>query len=127
VSVRYRWIDGVACEENDWARIEGLLAARGYISLNRWTSRVLLAEDAEGIVGFHVFQLIPYTGPLYVRPSARGTDVAAKLADDMLTFLAEAQVRGFIVIADSPFSAKLCKDRGMTELKSPVFVMGGEG
>jgi hypothetical protein len=125
--VRYRWIDGIACEESDWEMIESILEVRGYWSLNRVTSRILLAEDDEGIVGIHCFQLLPYTGPLWLRPSARGKGVAEKLADDMLDFLKEAQVRGFLVIADSPHSAKLCRERGMTELKSPVFVMGGEG
>jgi GNAT superfamily N-acetyltransferase len=125
--VRYRWINGPEASAEEWDRIEGLLAARGYMSLNRFLSRILLAEEEEGIVGFHIFQAVPYAGPLWVRPSVRGKGIAEKLADDMLTFLAEIHVRGFLVIADSPHSAKLCRERGMTELKSPVFVMGGEG
>ena len=125
--VQYRWIDGPTATELEWERIDSLLESRGYWSLNRCLARILIAEDDEGIVGFHIFQAIPYAGPLWVRPSARGTDVTQKLADDMLEFLADAQVRGFLVIADSPHSAKLCRERGMMQLKSPVFVMGGEG
>jgi GNAT superfamily N-acetyltransferase len=125
--INYRWIHGPQASQEDWEKIELLLASRGWISLNRPTSSILIAEDDDGIAGFHIFQFLPYAGPLFVRPSARGKGVAEKLADDMLEALAQAQARGFIVIADSPHSAKLCRDRGMNELKSPVFVMGGEG
>jgi hypothetical protein len=128
MEVGYRWVDGPTCTQEDWDAIETVLVERGWMSLNRATTRILFAEDGAGaLVGFHVFQLIPYCGPLYVVAEARGTGIAEKLADEMLDFLAEVHVRGFITVADSPHSQKLCKMRGMTEIESPVFAMGGKG
>jgi hypothetical protein len=40
----------------------------------------------------------------------------------MVEFLTDAKARGWIVIADSPEAKKLCEDRGMTRVKSPVYI-----
>ena len=122
-----RWVDGPMATDADWDRIEGILAARGWMSLNRATTRILIAEDENGIAGFHVFQMIPYCGPLYVRPSLWGTGLAENLADAMLDFLADVQARGWLVTAESPHAAHLCEERGMTKLTIPVYVMIGPG
>jgi len=126
--VIYRWIDGPDASVEDWDRIEGLLAAKGWMSLNRLTSRILMAEDADGVLlGFHVFQMVPYCGPLYVKPSVRGTGVAEELADKMLSFLIDVQARGWLVTAESTHAEKLCVARGMKRVESPVYVMMDPG
>ena len=120
--VTYRWVNGFDASPAEWDRIESLLATRGWMALNRATSRIRIAESASGeLLGFHVFQLIPSAGPLFVTPSARGTGIAERLADDMVEFFVESEARGWIVIAGNPVSAKLCEARGMKRLAMPVY------
>lgn len=119
--VQYRWLDGPMASQEDWDRIELLLSTRGWMSLNRLTSRILIAEREGQLVGFHVFQLVPSAGPLWVKPSDRGSGVAEHLADEMLAFFAETCARGWMVVATNPSSAKLCETRGMHLIKSPVY------
>lgn len=127
--VTYRWIGGVdsehgpAATKEEWDRIEGILVVRNWMSLNRPTSQVLLAEDAEGqLLGFMVLQLVPHPEPLFVIPSQRASGIAEELADRMLTFMVSIQTRGWMVVADNPAAAKLCEARGMTKLDCPVYV-----
>lgn len=122
--VRYRWIDGPTATDADWDRIESICAARGWASLNRQTSRVLLVER-DGQMGFIVLQLFPMVGPQFLPPSMRGEGIAEELNDRMWQFLTEAQARGFLVVADSPHTEWACRARNMNEIKSPVFSMGG--
>jgi len=120
--ITYRWIDGPNASQKDWDKIESILAARGWSSLNRPTSRILVAEADGELAGFHVFQLYPHAEPQWVRPRYRGTEISATLADKMLEFLMDVKVRGFMVIADSEFAVALCEQRGMTKLESPVYI-----
>jgi hypothetical protein len=123
---RYEWVDGPTCSDSDWERIESILAARGWLSLNRLTTRVLLAYSESGeLLGFNILQMMPYVGPLYVKPSARGTGLAEDLVDQMMIFLADIQARGFLAIAQSPHTEKLCLQLGLKKVESPVFIMGG--
>lgn len=123
--VRYRWVNGWEATKEDWDRIEDILATRGWMSLNPNTSRIRIAEDDDGLVGFHVLQMVPHAGPLFVAPRARATGIADKLADDMLEFLTEVHARGWIVIAESEHAKKLCEARGMTLVEHPVYTAGG--
>jgi len=118
-----RWIDGPTASQEDWDAIEGVLATRGWMSLNRLTSRICVKERAGEIIGFHVLQMVPVAGPLYVQPKYRGTGLAAELADDMLSFLVEIQARGWVVFVESAHAAKLCEERGMTKVEQPVYAM----
>ena len=121
--VTYRWIDGPTATQEEWDRFEDILVARGWMSLNRPTSRVLVAEDEHGdLLGFFVMQLVPHTEPLWVRPSKRGSEIAEILADKMLTFMLEVQARGWMLVADNPIVAKMSEQRGMTRVESPVYV-----
>lgn len=125
--VTYRWIDGPTCSDADWERIDSILATRGWMSLARSTSKILVAEHGDKLLGFSVLQMTPQVGPLFVAPSARGSGVAEDLSDQMLDFLVSIQARGWFVVADSPFVSKICDERGMTKLQSPVYVAGGMG
>jgi hypothetical protein len=122
--VNYRWLDGISASTEEWDRVESLLATRGWASINRRTSRILFAENAKGeLLGFEIFQMVPYVGPLWVRPSERGSGLAEDLSDRMLDFMTEIQARGWLVTAESPYAEKLCVDRGMTKVVTPVYVM----
>jgi acetyltransferase (GNAT) family protein len=116
-----RWLHGTELTEDEWDRIDRILQAQGWSSLNRQTTFLWLAEDEHGIAGFMVCQLHPLVGPAYARPSARGTGLAAELADDMVAKLQELEARGWLVIAESAHAAKLCEERGMTRVTEPVF------
>lgn len=120
--VRYRWIDGPTATEEEWQRIDDVLANRGWASLNRQTTRILVAERGNEFA-FHIFQLVPYCGPLYLPRSMRGTGIAEELADQMMAFLVENNARGWLVTAESPHAAKLCENRGMMRVPYPTYVM----
>jgi hypothetical protein len=126
--IRFEWIDGPEmpnaprpATDEEWDAIEDVCAARGWMSLNRTLTRVLCAKRGDEIVGFHVMQLAPHAEPLYVATAERGTELAAQLADRMVEFLISIKARGWFVVADSPFAKKMCEERGMAKVKSPVY------
>ena len=135
--VTFRWVDVHATArdteafrrmEEDFERIEAILSVRGWASLNRATSRVLIAEDAQGaIVAFIVFQMVPYTGPLFVAPSRRGSGVAEEMCDRMFQWLGEMQVRGWIATAESAHAAEIMEKYGMKKMDAPLYVMPNPG
>jgi hypothetical protein len=122
-----RWVDGPTCSDTEWTeaiyKIESIMSTRGWMSLNRYTSRIRVAEDEEGnLKGFFVFQFLPSCGPMWVAPSERGSGLADELADDMQSFLEESKARGWIIICDNPVAAKMCQAREMKKVESPVYV-----
>lgn len=125
--VQFRWIEGRECPLELWDKIDKILESRGWASLNRETSRILLAEHEGKIVGLNVFQMVPFAGPLFVVPSLRGTGLAEELADRMLEFLRGAGARTWIATAESPHAARLCESRGMKEIDMPLFAAGNPG
>lgn len=116
-----RWIDGVSASKEEWERIDKFLESRGWMSLNRETSRIWVAEEDEKIVGFFVLQWTPQAGPMYVIPSKRGSGLADELADDMLSYLIGAEARGWFIVADSPHVPAMCEARGMRKISAPVY------
>lgn len=120
--VTYRWIDGPDASQADWDEIDRKLAARGWMSLNRATSRIRVAERGGKIVGVYCLQLLPHIEPLLVDRQERGTGVAEQLVDDMQNFLVEAKARGFMAVCEHPLAAKMCEDRGMVKVPYPVYV-----
>jgi Acetyltransferase (GNAT) domain len=126
--VRFEWLDGPDSQgprpatREEWDHIDEILAARGWMSLNRQMTRVLVAKREDTIVGFHVLQLIPHTEPLYVDPGERGTELAANLADGMVKYLTDVKARGWMVLAGNPHTEKLCKERGMVKVANAVYV-----
>lgn len=109
----------------DWNRLQALdpvLQSRGQAALNQYTSRAIGMYDGEGLVGFVVLQLYPFLGPLWVDPTYRGQGVPDKLADEIIGWLEKMDTRGYLAIADSPFTVKLCERVGMKRVESPVFI-----
>ena len=104
------------------SQIDAIIKRSGWIPINDHVAKILVAIDAGSVVGFHVLQMFPHAEPLWVDPAYRGEGVAEELADRMLEFLDSIGARGFMVIADSPHAEKLCKERGMKRVTSPVYI-----
>lgn len=117
----FRWIDGPSATDAEWEKIDAILANKGWASLNRPTTRLLVVEDGDRILGFICLQLFPHTEPLYVTPSQRGTGLAKELSDQMLEYLKKVEARGWMAIADSPFAAEMCEKAGMVKVDAPVY------
>jgi hypothetical protein len=126
--ITFEWLDGPEsggarpATQAEWDAIDEVCASRGWMSLNRQMTRVLVAKRGDDIVGFHVLQLIPHTEPLYVDPKERGTELAADLADGMVKYLTDVKARGWMVLAGNAHTEKLCKERGMVKVANAVYV-----
>ncbi len=121
--VEYRWIDGDEAVE----RLGKTLESQGWTPLNAATSRALIAEENDEIVGFFILQLFPMAGPIYCVPEARNGKISRELAEQMRQFLVDIEARGYMAICDSPVSERICKAKGMKRIESPVYMMVGSG
>lgn len=98
------------------------------MAINRETTRAIAAFHGEQLVGFFCVQLIPHLEPLFVDPSARGTDVGVNLVSQMVDYLKESDARGAMLFAENPYSEKLAEHFGMERINFPVYLkvnMGG--
>ncbi len=121
--VQFRWVKGWEATDDEWNRVESIVEARGWMTLNKNTTRILLAETAVGVLaGFLVLQAVPHAEPMFVAPSFRGSGVAEELSERMQAFMAEVKIRGWMVVAETPFAEKLCEAGGMTRVDKPVYV-----
>jgi len=118
----YRWLEPAeldlvneACRKHGYAQLN--------INPDRPTARVLGAFWDEQLIEVFCFQLYPVLGPmLKVEPTFRDDGTTARtLAKIMHDFLEEAQARGYLAIADSPMTERLCERYNMKRLESPVF------
>jgi len=127
--ITYRWIDGPLSTDMDWARVDEVLASRGWSPLNREMSRIYIAEAKGKIIGISVLQMLPFAGPLFVEKGYRGNDngVAEQLAADSIQYLIDCNARGWFVVADSPHVPRLCEKHGMFKVTSPVYITLGVG
>lgn len=128
MDLKYRWLDSTPefNDETAWHKIEEILKFRGWMSLNRMTSRILLVEDFEQVLlGFICFQLVPYVGPIWMHPSERGNGIAEEMARQMWEFLVSVHARGWLAGAESSHGAKLCELFGMTKIEHPMYVVVG--
>jgi hypothetical protein len=117
----YKWLTGQEAID----AVDHILWEKGWTALNANTSRVRAAfNEHDRCVGFTCLQLFPHVGPQWVADDYRGTGISEQLADDMWDFLKEVECRGFLVIADSPHSEKLCKSKGMVLVTAPVYKAG---
>jgi GNAT superfamily N-acetyltransferase len=120
--ITYRWIEGSAATEEEWDRLEAILASNSWMALSREASMVLVAEYADSIVGFCVLQVIPHLEPLYVAPEFRGSDIAVRLADQAVEYMHKINARGWVSVAQHPVAARLCEREGMKQIQHPVYV-----
>jgi hypothetical protein len=123
--VTYRWLDGPTATQDEWDKLELILASRGWMSFNRQVTRILVAECGTKLAGFFGMSLVPHAGPLFVSPSFRGTTVANELAERMNEFFVETHARGVIIVAESPMVERMCEQRGMIRVTKPIYVLVG--
>jgi hypothetical protein len=99
------------------------MAKQGWAMLNVATARVAGIFDGDRLIKTLTLQLFPVLGPLLEHNRKPDSGEATReLVSFMETYFLEAQARGWMVIADSPITERLCKRYGMTEMKSPVFM-----
>lgn len=116
-AVELRWLDG-----DDLDQLEPILRERGWMSLNKSTTRVRAAFYEGRIVGFVCLQLVPHMEPLYVEPEFRGSPVAMDLVNDMAEFIRDARCRGVMIVAGAPGIEALAKHFGMEQITHPVYI-----
>lgn len=124
--ISYRWINLWEASGVEITQIDRIIEQNGWITLNLKTARVLVAESGSRIIGFSVCQFMPYVGPLHVDKFHRGDGIAEALADKTMEFLKEVNARGWLVVADSPHVAKICADREMQKVDSPVYLYNSQ-
>ncbi len=118
--ITYKWLD-----KEQLTALDPIMQQRNLPSLNQEVSRVLAAYDGDKLIGFLVLQLMPHMEPLWVDPKYRGggTDsIANILVNKMFEFVAECNIRGFFCVADSNVVEKMCIERGLIQVTSPVFI-----
>jgi hypothetical protein len=103
-----------------------LLLAKGWAALNvnpsQPTCYVLGAWEGSELVEAFAFQLYPVLGPLLrVAEGPADGKASRELARRMQEFLEGAGARGYLTIADSPVTERLCKRFGMALLESKVY------
>jgi len=125
--MRYEWMTMDQIEE----LVNPVLAIRGMAVLNinpvQPTCRVLGAWKENDLISFFVIQLFPVLGPLVKVDSTHrdNGEVSRELTQRMHEFLDGADVRGYMVVADSPITGRLCERHGMTKMISPVYMSNG--
>ncbi len=113
----YRWLEGPEAVYE----LEGFIAAQGWTSLDAAHTRALAAYDGATLVGFITLQMVGFVGPLFVIPGHRDGQVSGQLSELMYGFLNEVGAKGYLAVCDNPAAAKICRQHGMQEVKSPVY------
>lgn len=107
--------------------VNPVLALRGWPQLNTATARVLGAFDGGDLIETFTVQLMPMLGPM-IKINNEHRDngaVSRELAEKMSAYLSENEARGYLTIADSPLTERLCERHGMKRVESPVFMAVG--
>lgn len=116
--MRIYWLEGPEAAD----RLNPICEQQGWSLLNPHTCRACIAEDDDGVfLRALVVQLFPLVGPEYAPERERG-NIEAMMAvhAEVRNYMADA--RGFMIIADSPVTDKLCKREGLTPVTSPVYM-----
>lgn len=118
--MEYKWLT----EDQIEAAVNPALKIRGMAQLNTSVARVLGAFEGDTLISFVAVQLFPILGPLLKTDNQFSDDgtVSRELVSKMHTYLDESNVRGVLVVADSPLTSRLCERHGMSKLESPVYI-----
>lgn len=123
IGVTLKWLEG-----DDLDQLEPIMRQRGWMALNKQTSRALAAFDDTGkLIGFSVLQLVPHTEPLYVDKEWRGSHLAEELSDQMVAFLGSIDARGFVFMSGNPFTEKIAARYNMKKIDTSLLVKINEG
>ena len=125
--MEYRWLtyDEVESEVNP------ILALRGMAILNideaNPICRVMGAWEDGHLVEFLTIQLVPMLGPMVRVDNTKrdGGEVSRELVDRLYNYLEDAGARTYLVVADNPFTARLCERHQMDKVNSPVYSAAG--
>jgi hypothetical protein len=117
MAIEYQWLKGAELDV-----LEPVLADHGWMSLNQNTSIAIAAFDGDKLLGFFIFQSIPFLGPLLVTEEGRGSNLAKEFVAKMAEFLHDISCRGCIVTAENPIVEGLCEQFGMVKLETPVYI-----
>lgn len=104
--------------------VNPVMAAKGWAELNLESCRVLAAiDEVDGhIIEFMVIQLFPLLGPMLRIDEAKDSGATSRaLAQQMYDYLLTENARGFLAIAESPFTKRICERFGMEPLDYPVY------
>lgn len=115
-----RWLNSGEIVE----KVNPALLQHGWPALNLETCRVMGAFNDDGkLVEFFVLQLFPMLGPLLRTDNVTrdAGETTRALVSEMQAYLEKEEARGFLAIADSPMTERLCRRFGMSKLESPVF------
>lgn len=123
-AVTTRWINLWEATPDESAQIEFIRESRGWTKFSPRLTRLLVAEHAGRIIGFHVLQLVAHPEPQYLDPEFRGRDIAESLAREMNDFLHEIEAPAWQCTADSEHAAKLCETFGMVKITAAVYKGG---
>lgn len=121
--MEYRWLSDDEISD----LLNPALAIQGFAQLNvnpqQPTCRVLGAFWDRQLIEAFAFQLYPILGPLIkVDNTFRDSgETARTLATKMQEFLEEVEARGYLCLADTSFTGRLCERFGMTKVESPVY------
>lgn len=106
-------------------QVNPVLAIQGHAQLNIAAAKVVGAFDESGrLVESLTLQLFPILGPMVRHDNiARDSGETTRgLVSFMEDYLKEANARGFLTIADSPFTQRLCERYRMKKVDSPVYM-----
>lgn len=121
----YEWLTP---EQIEWL-VNPVLQVKGMAILNPDCCRVLGAWEDGRLIQSFTIQLFPVLGPLVKHDNLHrdNGDVSRELTTKMHEYLDESKARGYLVIADSPITARLCDRHGMSKINSPVYMADGKG
>ena len=118
--MEYRWLNETEIIE----LVNPVLSLRGWPQLSILNARVRGAFDGDNLIEVFVVQLLPTLGPMVKIDNTHrdnGT-ISRELTSQINQYLEAEEARGYIVIADSPLTERLCERYKMEKITSPVFM-----
>jgi hypothetical protein len=113
-----KWLEG----QDAVNKLNPILQVRNWTLLNPATCRALVAEEDGEVKGFCVLQMFPMVGPF----ESQDPSVTLPLVREMKDFLDRVGARGYLVIADSEWTKKICEYQDLQKVESPVFLGVGK-
>jgi ribosomal protein S18 acetylase RimI-like enzyme len=117
-----KWVENIDA-------LEEIFRDRGWMQLNRETSKVLGFYDGDKLAGFLCVQLVPHMEPIYVDPEYRGRGIPDILVTEMAQYIKSVNARGVMIVAGHPGMERIAQHFGMERIHEPVYskIDMGEG
>lgn len=114
------WVSG-----SDVHMLDDIIAKEGWTPLNPDLSYAYVVKEDGEIIGFTILQMIAHCGPQYVNPINRGNGITEDMARAVIEKARDVGLKGFMVIADSPYTSKLCDEFGLEKINNPTYFYRG--